>query len=820
MALSREELAHVVESILPRMAKFDQQVASFLASTDPPPYHFKEWNTVWHPRQNLNALLEAILRRRLPLSRDAIVQMADWLNSQACSHTFSYPLVGFIAAVENLVRGGTSLDDELVARLRPILKMLEERQHLTDTHKLIARLQLLIETKPRPPLQKGEVWSNAAMEMLEALPDEKQVAWMELLNLCAQSTGAKPTGKWLAEVRKWIQGPIGSDAFACKMLAWFPLVDKPRPEGMQAVGAPPHPVSPLMICNLHGDVLRGLVWACREVSSPEIHRALTALALSSYRKMPGTGPRLVKVGNACIGTLGAMGGLDAIGQLAILKVRVKFGTAQAMLEKALTAAAQKEGLPREELEEMSVPAYGLTEVGFTSIPLGDATAEVRIEGTRAVRLEWKNAQGKSVKTPPAFLKTNYAEDLKELRQMQKDIERMLSAQVERLDQLYLLQKSWPLAIWRERYLDHPLVGVLTRHLIWNLHQEQTTTPVLYRDGQFETVTGEALVPAETATVTLWHPLHSLAAEIPPWRERIETLQLRQPFKQAHREIYLLTPAEENTGTYSNRFAAHILKQHQFNALCAQRGWKNKLRLMVDDTYPPASRTLPQWNLRAEYWIEGAGSEYGEDTNEIGVYLYLSTDQVRFYAIDAPNRTAHAGGGGYQLNRGEEDHPLPLTEIPPLVFSEIMRDVDLFVGVTSVGNDPRWADGGPQVRYHDYWREYAFGSLSGTATTRKEILERLIPRLKIASQCTFSERFLIVRGTLHEYKIHLGSGNILMSPNDRYLCIVAKASTASGSKEIFLPFEGDHLLSVILSKAFLLAKDTAITDPTILQQIKA
>ena len=32
-------------------------------------------------------------------------------------------------------------------------------------------------------------------------------------------------------------------------------------------------------------------------------------------------------------------------------------------------------------------------------------------------------------------------------------------------------------------------------------------------------------------------------------------------------------------------------------------------------------------------------------------------------------------------------------------------------------------------------------------------------------------FLIVRGELRTYRIHLGSGNILMDPNSQYLCIV-------------------------------------------------
>jgi hypothetical protein len=202
--------------------------------------------------------------------------------------------------------------------------------------------------------------------------------------------------------------------------------------------------------------------------------------------------------------------------------------------------------------------------------------------------------------------------------------------------------------------------------------------------------------------------------------------------------------------------------------------------MVDDEYPPTSRLLPPWNLRAEFWVEGVGDTYGTDTTDSGSYLYLATDQVRFYPIDAAQHAAHAGGGGY-YTRGPEgsDTPLPLERVLPLVFSEVMRDVDLFVGVASVGNDPTWSDGGPQGRYREYWHGYSFGDLSATTQTRKALLERLIPRLKIADRCSFTDRFLVVRGDLRTYKVHLGSGNILMEPNDQYLCIVPKQSAAAG-----------------------------------------
>ncbi len=108
-------------------------------------------------------------------------------------------------------------------------------------------------------------------------------------------------------------------------------------------------------------------------------------------------------------------------------------------------------------------------------------------------------------------------------------------------------------------------------------------------------------------------------------------------------------------------------------------------------------------------------------------------------------------------------------------------------------------------------------IGATAQTRRDLLERLIPRLKIAGRCTLQDRFLLVRGDRRTYKIHLGSGNILMEPNDQYLCIVPARGGPEGS--LFLPFEGDRMLSVILSKAFLLADDTKISDPTILSQIR-
>jgi hypothetical protein len=146
----------------------------------------------------------------------------------------------------------------------------------------------------------------------------------------------------------------------------------------------------------------------------------------------------------------------------------------------------------------------------------------------------------------------------------------------------------------------------------------------------------------------------------------------------------------------------------------------------------------------------------------------------------------------------------------------MRDVDLFVGVANIGNDPALGEHGAGA-HGEYWTRSAFGPLSETGKTRHAVLKDLLPGLAIADRCRLEERFLIVSGKLRTYRIHLGSSNILMQPNDQYLCIVQDHQNAGA--RVRLPFEGDNTLALILSKAFLLAEDDKIKDRSIVSQIK-
>lgn len=743
------------------------------------------------------------------VDREAVVlPTLEWFTSYRFVYYGTEPLLRVIDAVT----APTGALSELLVAVHGQCLDLGGHHQMGQT--LRDKVAALLGPGPWEVLPPCEIWTGTLLARVGS-----REPWLALLRHCHGASSARPSAKWSKTARA-LADAVGRAELRTTLLEVFPLVDKARPRPM--VGPSWENVDERQrMHELSATVLRGLVWLTPELKDAEVTRAVSKLAGSAYRKVRGLGPRAPKVGNACIYALSEMASPDSVGQLAVLRARVKSVPAQKELDKAFSAAAAALGYERDQIVEMSVPTYGLEEVGLRRESLGDVVGEVRVDGTSAT-LAWLKAD-KPVKSVPASVKKEHKEELKELQASIKDLSAMLPAQRDRIDASFLARRRWPLAVFRERYLDHPLVGTLARRLIWSFSSGGGARAGSFHDGRFVDALGAELRVESDAEVELWHPIGCSLDEIAAWRALLERHELRQPFKQAHRELYVLTDAERTTSVYSNRYAAHILRQHQLNALATARGWRAKLRMMVDDEYPPLTRALPAWDLRAELWVEGAGDEYGRDTNESGAYLRVASDQVRFYRATAAENSAHAGGGGYTAaaagpGPGGANAPIPLADVPALVFSEVMRDVDLFVGVTSVGNDPAWQDGGPEGRYLDYWRRYAFGELSETAQTRRAVLERLLPKLKIADRVSLEERFLVVRGSLRTYRIHLGSGNILMEPNDQYLCIVPSRGEAAVQDRVFLPFEGDSTLSVVLSKAFMLAADEKIEDPTITSQI--
>jgi hypothetical protein len=556
---------------------------------------------------------------------------------------------------------------------------------------------------------------------------------------------------------------------------------------------------------------RGLVWLCAFWPAEEVVKPLTELALRALDGLVNE-----TIGNACLWSLAQLSGGSGLSPLARIGARARHPKVRQRVNALFEEAARKAGRPRAEIEEEIAPHYGFNEEGVSivTLPEGAGQAEMSLGARGKAEIIWRDGAGKALKAPSEKMKQAGAAGVKAARDAAREIEADHRVQIKRVEKLYQSNRMLDFARWREFYVEHPFIGPMCRHLIWRAEGPGGAVAGLWRDGKFIDVGGKTR-DVSGATIELWHPLDAAEGEIAAWRDRLESLGVDQPFRQAWRETYRVTEAERATGFYSNRFAGHIVRQHQFVALARISDWICRHRVWKDvENDGPSFVTFPEFGVYAEFWTEGAGGQNDPPLAESGVYLYLSTDRVVFHKLNsqAPqNKPAEM--------RGER---LAVEEIPPLAFSEIMRCADLFVSVATIARDPSWLDRGEDAEHPSpwrreanvYWNAAATADLAANGQIRREILARALPALGLGDSMSLDDRHLCVKGARGEYRVHLGSGAAFRA-DGQHICIVPDGVP----KKLALPYEGDDTLALILSKAILLLRDDKITDPVILRQLE-
>jgi len=238
----------------------------------------------------------------------------------------------------------------------------------------------------------------------------------------------------------------------------------------------------------------------------------------------------------------------------------------------------------------------------------------------------------------------------------------------------------------------------------------------------------------------------------------------QPFKQVFRELYALTADERTDGTRSRRYAGHQVQPRQALALLGGRGWV----------------TRPEEGVSRTFHAEGVVARLAFLQ---GFYTPADVDGLTLEAVVFTRR------GDWQA--------LPLAELPPRLFSEVMRDLDLVVSVAHRGGvDPE--------------------ATASTVAMRAALLTETCGLLGLAN-VEVRERNAIVKGTLGDYSLHLGSAQVQLLGGPA-LCIVAVQSQHRG--RLFLPFaDDDPRTAEVMAKALLLARDGEIQDPNILDQLR-
>ncbi|GIE92104.1 DUF7737 domain-containing protein [Actinoplanes regularis] len=382
----------------------------------------------------------------------------------------------------------------------------------------------------------------------------------------------------------------------------------------------------------------------------------------------------------------------------------------------------------------------------TSADVGGYRVELRFDG--AEPLLAVSRAGKALRSVPAVVRADasYKELREDQERLREQARRMRTGLVERL--VATAATLTPDELGRLRSL--PAGAAMLPGLIW---RDQAGTVGLLDEVD------------TSGPVTAVHPFDLLSAgELARWQEEIVRRRVRQPVRQVFRELYVLTPAERESVDVSQRFAGQTVTGRVAARLLSGRGWST-------------------------------GHEYGEHqatrSAGDGLTAALSADLHGYWGM------GEVLIGGLRFLR--DRRPIPLTEVPPVAFSEVMRDLDLAVSVAGTTGE-RW------------------GSAS-QAESRARVLAALITDLGL-TRVTVDGTAAVVRGSRATYRVHLTSGSIHVEPAG-YLCVVPAGFGATAHHRLFLPFaDEDRMTSVILSKVLLLSEDDRITDPSILQQLTA
>ncbi len=247
-----------------------------------------------------------------------------------------------------------------------------------------------------------------------------------------------------------------------------------------------------------------------------------------------------------------------------------------------------------------------------------------------------------------------------------------------------------------------------------------------------------------------------------WQRECFAAERVQPFKQVFRELYVLAAQEKKDGDRSQRYAGQQVNPTQAQALFGARAWST--RDGVEKTF-----------------------------HQAGLVAAVSFRYGGFTPLEVEGWTLES----VHFRKRGEWKPMPLKDVPPRIFSEVMRDLDLVVSVAHRGGvDPE--------------------ASASTVEMREALLRETCLLLKI-DNIRFKANHVLVDGQLANYTVHLGSAVVHRQPGG-HLCLVPVHAQHRG--RLFLPFaDDDPRTAEVISKVIMLARDTEIQDPAILDQIR-
>ena len=279
-------------------------------------------------------------------------------------------------------------------------------------------------------------------------------------------------------------------------------------------------------------------------------------------------------------TLGALGSdvaLSLVGRASRTGQRAYF---KERAGEILAEIAAARGLTPAELEDRTAPDLELDENGTVVLDFGPR--QFRVGFDEHLLPHVATLEGERLPSLPRANKADDAEKAKAASETWKTLkteaEKVARDQIRRLEQILTTERRLEQEVFVGSFLRHPLIGHLTRRLVWGVYK--TDGSLL---GAFRVAEDRTLADAEDNTYTipegaqigLVHPLRMTPNAVAAWSTILSDYNVVQPFAQIGRPMYDTTLdalIERLSGKKAMAGPIYALRNHGFTAMADEDGF--------------------------------------------------------------------------------------------------------------------------------------------------------------------------------------------------------------------------------------------------------
>ncbi|GAA2337840.1 DUF4132 domain-containing protein [Dactylosporangium salmoneum] len=350
---------------------------------------------------------------------------------------------------------------------------------------------------------------------------------------------------------------------------------------------------------------------------------------------------------AGLDVLAAFGTEAALRKLHELSGKAKAPAVRARAGQNLTAAAEAAGLTSEQLTDRLVPSFDLAPDATMRLDYGPRRFVAGFdEQLRPWVAEEDGASRKDLPAPAARDDEALAAEAKRrFTAAKKGVRKVATEQAQRLERAMGDGRRWTADEFRTVFLEHPLLWLLARRLVWRADDGPALR--VAEDRTLADVADDEVTLPGGALLGVAHPVD---LDVPAWSAVFADYGILQPFDQLSRDVYRLSPdeaASPRLTRYDDRRALSV-------ALIGleRRGWRREGR---DGAHQSRmERDLPGGAVLIAHL-------------DPGIILGVPEEHPQQHLADVWICPPGADPWG-------RDRPVPFSALPAATASEVLRDL--------------------------------------------------------------------------------------------------------------------------------------------------